>query len=47
MVEQALAAAQQHLGMDASYITSIDAHHQAIHAILGDAGAVARAGYAV
>jgi GAF domain-containing protein len=42
VVEQALAAAQQHLGMDASYITTIDARHQTIHAIVGDADAAAR-----
>jgi GAF domain-containing protein len=42
VVEQALAAAQQHLGMDASYITTIDASHQTIHAIVGDADTAAR-----
>ena len=42
VVEQALAAAQQHLGMDASYITTIDAHHQTIHAIVGDQDTAAR-----
>lgn len=42
VVEQALAAAHQHLGMDASYITTIDAHNQTIHAISGDADAAAR-----
>jgi GAF domain-containing protein len=42
VVEQALAAAQQHLGMDASYITTIDARHQTVHAILGDNDITAR-----
>ena len=42
VVEQALAAAQQHLNMDASYITTIDARHQTIHAIFGDDDAAAR-----
>ncbi len=42
VVEQALTAAQQHLGMDASYITTIDAHSQTIHAIVGDADTAAR-----
>ena len=42
VVEQALAAAQQHLGMDASYITTIDARHQTIHAIVGDEDTAAR-----
>lgn len=42
VVEQALAAAQEHLDMDASYITTIDARHQTIHAIVGDADAAAR-----
>jgi GAF domain-containing protein len=42
VVEQALAAAQAHLGMDASYITTIDAHHQTVHAIVGDADIAAR-----
>jgi len=42
VVEQALLAAQEHLDMDASYITTIDAHHQTIHAIVGDADAAAR-----
>ena len=42
VVEQALAAAQQHLQMDASYITSIDDHHQTFHAIVGDTDAAAR-----
>ena len=42
VVEQALAAAQQRLDMDASYITTIDARHQTIHAIFGDEDAIAR-----
>ena len=42
VVEQALAAAQEHLGMDASYITTIDAHHQTVHAIVGDPEIAAR-----
>ncbi|HSC03726.1 MAG TPA: GAF domain-containing protein [Solirubrobacteraceae bacterium] len=42
VVEQALAAAQQHLGMDASYITTIDGRHQTVHAIVGDADVAAR-----
>src|ERR1700753_162154 len=42
VVEQALAAAQQHLGMDASYITTIDSRHQSIHAIVADADTAAR-----
>lgn len=42
VVEQALAAAQEHLGMDASYITTIDARHQTIHAIVGDEDVAAR-----
>ncbi len=36
VVEQALAAAQEHLRMDASYITTIDDRHQTVHAIVGD-----------
>jgi GAF domain-containing protein len=36
VVEQALAAARGHLGMDAAYITTIDSRHQTIHGILGD-----------
>ena len=42
VIEQALAAAQQQLGMDASYITTIDARHQTIHAMFGDADVTAR-----
>ena len=36
VVEQALAAAREHLGMDAAYITTIDSRNQTIHAILGE-----------
>ena len=36
VVAQALSAAREHLGMDAAYVTTIDAHHQTIHAITGD-----------
>jgi GAF domain-containing protein len=42
VVERALTAAQQRLGMDASYITTIDARVQTIHAIVGDADTAAR-----
>jgi GAF domain-containing protein len=42
VIEQALAAAQQQLGMDASYITTIDDRHQTVHAIVGDAEVAAR-----
>jgi GAF domain-containing protein len=42
VVEQALAAAQERLGMDASYITTIDERHQTVHAIVGDADIAAR-----
>ncbi len=42
VVEKALAAAQQHLNMDASYITTIDARHQTIHALVGDEDITAR-----
>ena len=42
VVEQALAAAQQHLNMDASYLTTIDSRHQTIHAMVGEADTVAR-----
>jgi GAF domain-containing protein len=42
VVEQALAAVQQRLGMDASYITTIDERHQTVHAIVGDADTAAR-----
>ena len=36
VVEQALSAAREHLGMDAAYITTIDSRQQTIQAILGD-----------
>ena len=36
VVEQALAAAREHLGMDAAYIATIDSRHQTIRAILGE-----------
>ena len=36
VVEQALTAAREHLGMDAAYVTTIDSRHQTINAILGD-----------
>jgi GAF domain-containing protein len=36
VVEQALAAARDHLSMDASYITTMDAQNQTIHAIVSD-----------
>jgi GAF domain-containing protein len=42
VVEQALAAAQEHLRMDASYLTTIDSHHQTIHAIVTDDEGVKR-----
>lgn len=42
VVEQALTAAQQHLNMDASYITTIDARQQTIHAMVGDEDIVSR-----
>jgi GAF domain-containing protein len=42
VLEQALAAAQERLGMDASYITTIDARTQTIHAMVGDADIVDR-----
>jgi GAF domain-containing protein len=42
VVEQALVAAQQRLDMDASYITTINARHQTIHAVAGDADVAAR-----
>lgn len=35
-IEQALTAARDRLNMDASYITTIDARHQTIHAIVSD-----------
>jgi GAF domain-containing protein len=42
VVAQALAAAHERLGMDASYITTINARHQTIHAMAGDEDVVAR-----
>lgn len=42
VVEQALVAAQQRLGMDASYVTTIDSVSQTVHAIAGDADIAAR-----
>ncbi|HTX10018.1 MAG TPA: GAF domain-containing protein [Solirubrobacteraceae bacterium] len=38
VVEQALTAARDHLGMDASYLTTIDERNQTIHAIVADEG---------
>ena len=40
VVERALAAARERLGMDAAYVTTIDPHVQTIHAIVGDADIV-------
>ena len=42
VVAQALAAAQERLGMDASYITAIDSRNQTIHGMFGDADIVSR-----
>jgi GAF domain-containing protein len=42
VLEQALAAAQEHLGMDASYVTTIDSRNQTIHAMVGDPDIVNR-----
>jgi GAF domain-containing protein len=36
VVEQALSAARDHLGMDASYLTTIDSRNQTIHAVITD-----------
>jgi GAF domain-containing protein len=36
VVEQALSAARDHLGMDASYLTTIDSRNQTIHAVISD-----------
>ncbi len=36
VVEQALSAARDHLGMDASYLTTIDSRNQTIHAVVSD-----------
>jgi GAF domain-containing protein len=40
VVERALAAARDRLGMDASYVTTIDTREQTIHAIVGEADIV-------
>ena len=42
VLELALAAAQEHLDMDASYITTIDSRSQTIHAMASDPGTVSR-----
>jgi GAF domain-containing protein len=42
VVELALAAAQQHLDMDASYLATIDSRNQTFHAIIGDPDVVNR-----
>jgi GAF domain-containing protein len=42
VVEQALAAANERLNMDASYITTIDARCQTVHAVAGDEDIAAR-----
>ena len=36
VVDQALNAARQRLGMDAAYVTTIDSCHQTIHGIVGE-----------
>lgn len=36
VVERALTAARERLGMDAAYVTTIDSEHQTIEALLGD-----------
>ena len=36
VVERALSAARDHLGMDASYLTTIDSRNQTIHAVISD-----------
>jgi GAF domain-containing protein len=41
VIEHALAAARERLGMDAAYVTTIDSQHQTIHAVVGDRDAVA------
>jgi GAF domain-containing protein len=38
VLEQALTAARDHLGMDASYLTTMDSRHQTIHAVVSDDG---------
>jgi len=40
VVERALAAARERLGMDAAYVTTIDPHVQTLHAIVGEADIV-------
>jgi GAF domain-containing protein len=42
VLELAVAAAQQHLDMDASYITTIDSRNQTIHAMASDPDTVSR-----
>lgn len=42
VVEQALVAAREHLGMDASYVTTIDSRIQTIHALVSDPDTVNR-----
>jgi GAF domain-containing protein len=42
VVELALVAAREHLGMDASYITTIDSRIQTIHALVSDPDTVNR-----
>jgi GAF domain-containing protein len=42
VVEQALVAARERLGMDAAYVTTIDPQHQRIHAVVGVQEAVAK-----
>jgi len=42
VVQQALAEAQRHLGMNASYLTTIDSRNQTIHAMFGDEDVVSR-----
>lgn len=41
-IEQALVAAREHLGMDASYVTTIDPQHQTIDAVVGEDDVVIR-----
>jgi len=42
VLELALAAAQEHLDMDASYITTIDSRNQTIHAMASDPDTMSR-----
>jgi len=42
VIEQALAAARERLGMDAAYVTTIDPQEQTIHAVAGDRDVVAK-----